>query len=242
MAFHCVAPGVCGSELEFVDHMVHDSWTTRYTNCYGEGMARPARPVDPDSERALLVAASEVFARDGYQAASVNEILRTAGWAKSSLYHYFDNKLGLHDHVVQVLRALLSDHITVPALADLDADDFWPAMTRLLDDLGRAASEHPETRSLGLMYHRDDTADPGSALQRLRTEVNEWLNQAVRRGLGLGLIRQDIPPDLVVELTVAVLGVLDRWALDRTAHSPVGPDAGRTSLSLIQGLIAAPGV
>ncbi|QDP97179.1 TetR/AcrR family transcriptional regulator [Microlunatus elymi] len=204
-------------------------------------MARPARPVDPNSEQDLLVAAAQTFARDGYQAASLNEILEAAGWAKSSLYHYFDNKLGLHDHVVTVLRRRLGDGLTMPKLADLTATDFWPAMAEILDQLARAASEHPETRNLGLMYHRDDSADPDSALQKLRTDVADWLNRAVRRGLALGLVRRDIPADLVVELTIAVLGVLDRWALDRALNAPGGSDAGRLSLTLIQDLIAARG-
>lgn len=202
-------------------------------------MARPALPVDPSSERDLLFAAAQIFARDGYQAASLNEILQAAGWAKSSLYHYYDSKKGLHDHVVSVLRARLGDGLTLPQVASLTATDFWPAMARLLDDLGRAAAEHPETRSLGLMYHRDDSAEPDSALQGLRTDVADWLHRAMRQGLTLGLIRTDIPADLVVKLTVAVLGVLDRWALDRSLHSPGGADAGRLSLTLIENLIAA---
>ena len=196
--------------------------------------------MDPGSGHDLLLAAAHAFARDGYQAASLNEILQTAGWAKSSLYHYFDNKKGLHDHVVTVLRARLGDGLTLPELDTLTSEDFWPAMARLLDDLGRAAAEHPETRQLGLMYHRDDSAETDSALQVLRTDVANWLNQAVRRGLTLGLVRRDIPADLAVELTVAVLSVLDRWAVDRALHSPGGSDAARLSLSLIQNLIAAP--
>ena len=111
-------------------------------------------------------------------------------------------------------------------------------MARLLDDLGRAAAKHPETRQLGLMYHRDDSAEADSALQDLRTAVATWLGRAVRRGLALGLVREDIPADLAVELTVAVLGVLDRWAVDRALHSPGGSDAARLSLTLIQNLIA----
>ncbi len=169
----------------------------------------------------------------------MNEILSTADWAKSSLYHYFEGKKGLHDHVVTMLRVRLGDGLTMPELDTLTAADYWPAMARLLDDLARAAADHPETRQLGLMYHRDDSAPTDSALHALRTEVAGWLTQAVRRGLTLGLVRHDIPADLVVELTVAVLRVLDRWALDRALHSPAGPDAGRLSLTLIQDLIAA---
>lgn len=203
-------------------------------------MARPARPVDPETEHALLVEAARAFARDGYQGASLNEILQAAGWAKSSLYHYFDSKKGLHDHVVTVLRGRLGDGLNLPRLSALTAEDFWPAMARILDSLGRAAMEHPETRQLGLMYHRDDSADSDSALQHLRDEVANWLGRAVRRGIRLGLIRRDIPAGIVVELTVAVLSVLDRWAVDRALHSPGGTDAARLSLTLIQNLIGVP--
>ncbi|HMM81809.1 MAG TPA: TetR/AcrR family transcriptional regulator [Terrimesophilobacter sp.] len=203
-------------------------------------MARPARPVDPGSEHTLVLAAAEAFARDGYQAASLNEILAAAEWAKSSLYHYFDSKKGLHDHVVSVLRARLGDGVKLPDLTTLTAAGFWPAMAQLLNELRRTASEHPETRYLGIMYHRDDSADPDSALQRMRTDVVNWLSRAVHRGIALGLVRRDISPDLVVELTVAVLDVLDRWAVDNALHAPGGRDAGRLSLALVQSLIAEP--
>lgn len=203
-------------------------------------MARPARPMEPVNAHDLLVAAAEAFARDGYRAASLNDILQTAGCAKSSLYHYFGGKKGLHDHVVTVLRARLGEGLELPELATLTAADFWPAMAQLVDGLGRTASAHPETRQLGLMYHRDDSAPTDSALQRLRSDVVAWLNRAVRRGLELGLVRTDIPADLAVELATAVLGVLDRWALGEALHSPGGKDAARLSLSLIRDLIAAP--
>jgi len=202
-------------------------------------MARPSRPIDPDNEQSLVRAAAQAFATQGYQAASLNEILAEAGWAKSSLYHYFDGKRGLHDHVVTVLCGRLGDAVTLPEMESLTAEDFWPAMARLLGELGKAAETHPETRSLGVMYHRDDTAEADSALQTLRADVNGWLARAVRRGLDLGLVRADIPAELAVELTIAVLSVLDRWAVDHALHSPGGPDAGDLSLSLIRNLIAA---
>jgi len=201
-------------------------------------MARPARPIDPANEESLVLAAAQAFATDGYQSASLNEILQAAGWAKSSLYHYFDGKKALHDHVVAVLRARLGDGVTLPELDTLSAADFWPAMARLVDELGRSAARHPETRPLGVMYHRDDSADTDSALQRLRTDVADWLARAVRRGLTLGLVRDDIPAELAVELVIAVLSVPDRWAVDRALHAPGGSDAARLSLTLIQGLIA----
>lgn len=204
-------------------------------------MARPARPVDADNAEALLRVAAPTFARDGYQGASLNDILRESGWAKSSLYHYFGGKKGLHDHVVTVLCDRLGNGVSLPAVAGLTAAGFWPAMAALLEELARNAARQPETRHLGLMYHRDDSAPPDGALARLRADVADWLASAVRKGLALGLIRDDVPAELLVRLTVTVLDVLDRWALDRSLHSPGGPDASRLSLSLIHDLIAAPG-
>lgn len=201
-------------------------------------MARPARPVDPGSEHDLLVAAAHAFARDGYRAASLNEILQTAGWAKSSLYHYFGNKKGLHDHVVLCLRDRLGDGLDLPELETLTAEGFWPAMGGLVDRLGSTAAAHPETRQLGLMYHRDKSVEPDCALQGLRDDVADWLGRAIHRGLALGVVRDDIPADLAVGLATSVLGVLDRWNLDRDLHSPDATDAGRLSLTLIQDLLA----
>jgi len=186
-----------------------------------------------------MLAAARAFAHDGYQAASLNEILQTAGWAKSSLYHYFDGKRGLHDQVVATLRAQLGDGLVLPDLDALTAEDFWPAMARLVDSLARTAAAHPETRQLGVMYHRDNSAPPDSALQALREDVVAWLDGALRRGLDLDLVRRDIPAELAGELTVTVLRVLDRWAVDRALHSPGGKDAARLSLRLIQDLIGA---
>lgn len=204
-------------------------------------MARPARPVDADNEQALLLAAADAFARDGYRAASLNDILREAGWAKSSLYHYFAGKQGLHDHVVTALRARLGEGVEPPEPATLTPTDFWPAMARLLDGLAHNAAKHPQTRHLGLMYHRDDSAPNDGALAGLRTDVADWLAAVVRKGVELGQVRRDVPAELLVQLTVAVLGVLDRWALDRSLHSPAGPDAGRLSIHLVRDLIGTRG-
>lgn len=155
---------------------------------------------------ALLLVAAEVFPRDEYSSASLNEIVRAAGWAKSSLYRYIGSK-----------------------------------MARLLDELGNAARLHPETRGLGLMYHRDDSSPADSELRRFRGQTEGWLAQAVQRGVDLGVLRRDLTVDMLLELTVAVLGVLDRSALERSAHSPGGPEAGRLSLGLVRDLIGAPG-
>ncbi|RJR42259.1 MAG: TetR/AcrR family transcriptional regulator [Desulfobacteraceae bacterium] len=47
------------------------------------------------ARRALLVTATELFAKKGYASVSVREIVEAAGMTKPMLYYYFSNKEGL---------------------------------------------------------------------------------------------------------------------------------------------------
>lgn len=54
------------------------------------------RGVDEQTaRRALLVTATELFAKKGYASVSVREIVESAGMTKPMLYYYFSNKEGL---------------------------------------------------------------------------------------------------------------------------------------------------
>jgi AcrR family transcriptional regulator len=77
----------------------------------GEGEARPAdRGVA--RRQAFLQAAREVFLEHGYEAASVNDVVRMAGGSLATLYAQFGNKEGLflafmqdqHDRFVREMR------------------------------------------------------------------------------------------------------------------------------------------
>jgi AcrR family transcriptional regulator len=48
----------------------------------------------------LLAVARELFGRDGYEATSVEAVLREAGVARGSLYHHFESKPALFDAVL----------------------------------------------------------------------------------------------------------------------------------------------
>ena len=48
------------------------------------------------SRRRIIDAASEVFFRDGFMAANLDEVARIAGVAKGTLYRYFDSKAELY--------------------------------------------------------------------------------------------------------------------------------------------------
>jgi AcrR family transcriptional regulator len=56
-----------------------------------------------DTRQFLLQAASEEFARHGYDAANVNNISRAAGFAKGTIYNYFPSKRALMEALIDTI-------------------------------------------------------------------------------------------------------------------------------------------
>src|SRR5580765_8406036 len=56
------------------------------------------------AREAILNAAEEIFARDGFDGARVDAIAEASGYNKALLFHYFGDKLGLYREVVCMRR------------------------------------------------------------------------------------------------------------------------------------------
>lgn len=199
-------------------------------------MARTPQPLDPSREEELLLTAARHFASAGFTGTSLNTVIAEAGWGKSSFYHYFSNKRRLYDHVVHTLAARILDGVRMPEIEKLSAAQFWIALAELLDALGRAARRHPETWYLGEMFHGPISKDDGR-LQEMREQVEQWLRRTIVHGRKVGVVRDDLPEKLLIELTLAMLQILDRWAVRHRLHSPGGPGAPNPSIQLVRDLI-----
>ena len=87
--------------------------------------ASSARPVDRGVARrqAFLEAAREVFLEQGYEAASVNDVVRLAGGSLATLYSQFGNKEGLFLAVVQDQHDRVLVSMTPSNVDDLSLED-----------------------------------------------------------------------------------------------------------------------
>lgn len=73
-----------------------------------EAPRRRGRPRDPALDEAILDAAREIIAERGYTGASMDEIARTAGVGKDTLYRRWDSKQAL---VIQLLTTMADDYV-----------------------------------------------------------------------------------------------------------------------------------
>lgn len=190
--------------------------------------------MDPDARLRLRQAAAEEFARLGYERASFNHVVETAGVAKSSVYHHVGGKQALYDDLLAHLATLVDDALDLPDPATLTAQTYLDALSRAAAGLERSLAAHPEARALGLLAHR---AAPDAALRALHDRWGAVARAYVGRGQELGVLRDDVPPDLLTDVALAALLAVDAWAL---ARGDAGSDAARAALTMLRDAVVRP--
>lgn len=158
-------------------------------------VALEAKAALEDARRTqILEAAMRVFARRGFEGATITEIAKAARLAEGSLYNYFRSKEELLIHIPQQLvRPALSpfEHIAVP--------DDLAEVERILQSVVGAAAERMRAHAGFLKVFL-------SALPYLSTPAREKymqlfplrgagiLERFLRDGMRRGLFRRDLNP------------------------------------------------
>jgi AcrR family transcriptional regulator len=96
--------------------------------------------VGKDTRRALLDAAAQAFARSGYAGAKVDTISKQAGFAKGTIYNYFDSK---RDLMLALIETISADHCEYVATAVRDADHPAARLQRFFEAGFAWVGEHP---------------------------------------------------------------------------------------------------
>lgn len=126
----------------------------------------------------ILAAACDLFAEQGYDATSVQQVVDRAGVTKGGLYHYFGAK---EDLLVEMYRAIFSERLAaLDAILAQGRDPEW-TLRAIIDDIvvGTAAMR----RESAAVSRELATMDSGRT-QRLQADWRRY-QEAVR-----GLIRQ----------------------------------------------------
>src|SRR4051794_37247650 len=93
--------------------MLHGVATRQQPPTRLDRRSRAAREDGTDARQRLLAAASKVFAKHGYRAASVDQVAAEAGFSKGAMYWHFGSKEDL-------LHALIDERVGDRTQAMLD--------------------------------------------------------------------------------------------------------------------------
>ena len=140
---------------------------------------RRGRPRDPAIDEAILDAAREVIAERGYTGASIDQIARTAGVGKDTLYRRWDSKQAL---VIQLLTTMADQHVPYR-----EADEPAYALFLFLRDVVRVNTETGLGAVIaGVVGEAGRNPDLAAAFQEFWRERREVSARVVRAVVGPG--------------------------------------------------------
>jgi len=181
-------------------------------------MPRPRfNKLSAEKQERILEAAAKEFAAHGFDGASLNQILDDAGISKGAAYYYFDDKADLYaTTVLHYSQEVLADLSYDPA--EFTAANFWDELAAVYQQQFTGYAERPwvfgVAKAGGAMTTEMLSAGPLAELWR---QAEFLLAQLIQRGRELGVIRNDMPEDLLLALLIAVDDAHDRWLF---AHWP----------------------
>lgn len=175
-------------------------------------MPRPRFQKLAESKRTrILEAAAKEFAAYGYEGASLNKILEKADISKGAAYYYFDDKADLYTTtLLHYLQELLTD-ISFDA-SQFTAENFWSEVAALYRHQFTHYYERPWVFGVaksGGPINMDTLAE--GPMAALWEAAQGLLVQLMQRGWELGVIRSDLPHDLLQALLIAIDDAHDRW-------------------------------
>lgn len=162
----------------------------------------------------ILEAAAKAFAANGYEGASLNQILADANISKGAAYYYFDDKADLFaTTILHYSQELMADSLT--DLTAFTAVTFWDELTAVYRHQFISFAERPwvfgVVKAGGSLSAEMVTEGP---LAELWEQAQFLLVQLLQRGRELGVIRDDLPEELLMSLVAAVDDAHDRWLFD----------------------------
>jgi AcrR family transcriptional regulator len=188
----------------------------------------------------ILAAACRCFARDGFHATSIADIISESGLSAGALYLYFKSKQELIAAVVEMTLATADE-----LFAELLADDAVPSPEQtiefMIDAVMERAVRHPllgvDMSRVALHAWAEALRDPKIAerIEHTLHHLRQHYEDVARRWQIAGLIPPDTDP---AHVGAVLLGVVYAFALQRLLIPGTDP---AQYLSGVRGLLAAGG-
>ncbi|MGZ3603020.1 MAG: TetR/AcrR family transcriptional regulator [Ktedonobacterales bacterium] len=165
-----------------------------------------------DKRERLLTSAAQEFAAYGFEGASLNRILEAAQIGKSSAYYYFEDKADLFCTVVAYAVERLGLAPPDDVITSLTAETFWPTMAEAHDQPLLHAQQQPWLFGAArAVEHLTQESLRQPSLAQLAHYLVTAMTALIQRGQDLGLIRTDLPQELLVAWYRAIDGASDDW-------------------------------
>lgn len=175
--------------------------------------SQPAKKTRKNGEqtrqRALQVAVAQI-AEVGFHKMAISDIAAKAGVSQSGLLHHFPSKAALLAAVLEQREHEDSEFLFGDGTTPLG----WAAFDSLVSLAARNETRPDWVRVFVIVAAEATQTDHPARewIDQHYQSVRQWLTDAIEHGIETGRIRPEIPTELVVTNTIAVLdGVQQQW-------------------------------
>lgn len=158
-----------------------------------EARRRRGRPVSEESRRAALDAAVSVLDEHGLRGFSVDEVARRSKVSKATIYKHWNGALDL---AVSAYGGVITETVPVRRTGDV--------VTDLVDQVGRLAAAYAGPRGVVVAQLLAAGVGTGNGPALLREGFfaarREQTAALVAEGMARGQLRDDLDPELVIDL------------------------------------------
>jgi AcrR family transcriptional regulator len=191
-----------------------------------------------DRERRILIAARQLFDRNGYAKTSMEDVAARAGLAVGTLYNYFHSKDDLllaimrreADRLLRVGERILADTpsdpiVAIAAMADLFVESISADERMLWRELFAAAISSPD--------------DLGARLLELDMRLTVQLSALIEKLKARGVLAHDID---AMQAAMTMYGICLAWGLAFVTNEEITVEAMRRGITnairlIVRGLL-----
>ncbi len=179
-----------------------------------------ARSRDPDQKvrKQVLAAAVDLFAANGYDGTSVQQIVERAGVTKGALYHYFTAK---EDILLEIYTTVFEEQLAaLDDIVGMGRDPEWTLREIIHSLVSVTAANAKISAVFSREASRMDRA-AWAALQDRWRGYQEAVRAVIRRGQADGTFSGVASPELTSWVIFGVTTTLHTW------YRPDGPKSGQ---------------
>ena len=170
--------------------------------------AKPPRPGGPPLRGRLVTVATGLFAAQGYEATSVQQIVQEAGATKGGFYHHFASKDEL---LFEVYHRVLAEQTR--RLEEIASGPGDPAqrLTAVVADVIATSVENLDELTVYLRSAHALPEDQRAAMRAERRRYHLRVRRLIEEGQRSGAFTADVPADVAVHFLYGAINQLVTW-------------------------------
>lgn len=164
----------------------------------------PKRRKREETRERLLKAALGVFARNGYERATVDEIVRDAGFSKGAFYVHFNTKEDLFWEMLEDRATSMQERFLLFLQPNVPLQDNVRILLSAIFDIEKQDPEWPAT-VMEFFAHAGRNPVVRERLAKIFENWHQFIVEMLRVGHENGHVRGDLPVEFLARAAMALI-------------------------------------